>query len=135
MHYVYRALSLLGLLCFLTACGPVYEKKYSYVPPKGDIPRMCIAQCYNAKTHCEQLCKLHHENCIAMERREARHDYQEYKRDRRHDNKPIDRDRASFDRSYTCNTTCQCKPAFNTCYSACGGTVHEHKKCIAFCGT
>lgn len=82
---------------------------------------MCIAKCYTAKKHCERLCALRQQNCGMTAKRGARYDDSDYKNARRR-GKSI----ASFYNSgHNCNTACQCRPAFNTCYSACGGAVYE----------
>lgn len=124
---------ILSLVTMLSGCGPIYKTEYNYVPPHSNMSKMCVAQCVQAKSHCEQLCELKNQNCVAQARQEAFYEYEIYKHDRKREGKKVKKDIGDFDRSYRCQSSCDCTPSFNTCYSACGGQVLEKQVCVAFC--
>lgn len=125
--------ALLSLL-FISACAPIYKTQYSYTPPHSKIGVMCVAQCMQTKSLCEQMCQLRNDNCRMQARQEAFIRYEEYKHERIRQGLPVDTDIGFFDNSaIICQSSCDCVSAFNTCYSACGGTIREHEVCTAFC--
>jgi len=93
---VFRICFFLITMIFLTACHSTHKKEYSYVPPEDAGAKKCIAQCYTAKKHCEKLCRMRQQNCKTSTAKKMKN----------------------------CRAACQCQPAFNTCYRACGGIVH-----------
>lgn len=125
-----RLILLLITTLLLIGCGPQYKKDYSYAPPTGSIGKLCISQCLTAKSHCQRLCTLREQNCRTAAKKDADEAYREYKYEERYAGKRPKSRRSEFDRDYMCRSTCQCKPAFNTCYRACGGTVYEKKVAI-----
>jgi len=130
----YKILLLITMMVgLLSACGPIYKTEYAYVPPHSSVGKMCTAQCLQSKSMCQQMCEMRNENCRAQARMEAREDYREYKHERREEGKRIKKDRSDFDRSYACNSSCDCEPQYNSCYSSCGGQVLERQVCVAFC--
>ena len=46
---------------FLGACGPIYE----YTPPESPEGRVCVAQCSNNKSYCEQVVQSRYGECQA----------------------------------------------------------------------
>lgn len=121
------------LTCLLTACGPMYNTEYSYIPPKSDMSKMCTAQCVQSKNSCEQTCRSDNDNCRFRAQQTALIEYNEYKYDRLRAGLPLDKTVSSFDRGMSCNASCNCQPTYRACYSACGGEVLERKVCVAFC--
>ncbi len=131
-----RLFSLVFLLIFvvaLSACGPIYNTEYAYVPPSSKMGKMCTAQCLQGKSSCEQICELKNENCTVRSRQDALYRYEIYKSDQVQKGQPVKKSIADFDTSYTCKAACNCKASFHTCYAACGGEVVEKKVCVAFC--
>ena len=124
---------LIALLGMLTACGPMYNTEYSYIPPKSDISKMCTANCIQGKNACQQNCQLSHDDCVLRAKQMAFLEFKQYKDEQIRTRMLISRDEASFDKSYQCATSCGCEPTFKSCYSACGGQVLERQVCVAFC--
>ncbi len=118
----------------LSGCGPIYRTDYSYKPPKSSAGKMCISQCLQNKSFCEESCQVRNENCKMRAHEDALFQFEAYKREQLKNNQPIQRTVSDFDSSsYRCNNSCDCTPSFNACYSACGGQVLENKVCVAFC--
>lgn len=131
----FASISFLALaVIFLTACGPIYRTEYAYTPPKTTTAQMCVNQCVQAKTMCEQMCEMRNENCKTRAHQDALYQYEIYKRDQRAHGKHIKKSVSDFDSSYSCHNTCDCTPSYNSCYASCGGQVYEKKVCVAFCG-
>ena len=106
-------------LCLLAGCQPMYETRYNYTPPAGRTAKMCVAQCIQGKSSCEQFCQMSKQNC----RLAARQDAMIRQMSRLPDTWPQD----------DCDAPCNCVMNFNACYSACGGSVTEQSVCVAFC--
>jgi hypothetical protein len=100
MACFFRFIIIMLSFCLLHACSPVHKTNYTYIPPEYAMGKMCVARCLTAKKHCEKLCKLREQNCMMKTQ-----------------NKNTN--------SRRCQVACQCRPAFNTCYSACDGAVYE----------
>lgn len=120
----------------LSACGPIYRTEYSYQPPKANLANMCISQCIQSKSMCEQMCQMRNENCRERAHQDALFQFEAYKREQRARGERINKSVSDFDQSYRCgmSTSCDCTPAYNACYNSCGGKVIENKICVAFCG-
>jgi hypothetical protein len=120
---------------FLTGCGPIYETHYSYVPPRTPMGNMCVAQCVQGKSMCEQMSQMQHDNCRMQSRQDAMYRYSHYRDRQIAHGKPIERSMYDFDRgSFGCSSSSsQCVPNFNMCYQACGGQVMAQQVCTAFC--
>jgi len=131
----FSSILILALTGMLFGCGPIYKTEYAYVPPHSSMGKMCIAQCVQGKSACQQMCEMRKENCRARARQEAHYQYEEYKHEQRREHKDVNKDVNDFDNSFfDCNQSCDCTPTFNACYSACGGQVLERQVCVAFCG-
>lgn len=121
------------LMAALVGCGPIYRTDYNYMPPKSSAGKMCISQCLQNKSICEQSCQVSNENCKERAHEDALLQYATYRADQARNNQPIKKSVNDFDTSYRCNQSCDCAPAFNSCYSACGGQIQTNKVCVAFC--
>lgn len=129
-------LFLLLILCFtlLTGCGPIYQTSYTYQPPRSQNGKMCVAQCFQTKSYCQQMCQMQDQNCRMQAHQNAYYQFQSYSEEQRSQGKKIDRSIDDFDHSYSeCGQKCHCTSDFNLCYQNCGGSVFEHKVCTAFC--
>lgn len=117
---------LLWLVCaalLLSGCGVSYYRHYTYTPPSAPGADRCIAQCWQGRNSCEQFCALKNPTCAAEARVDANTRYNDYVRSRRAKDLPIKKSLKDFQRTAQCFHSCNCIPAFNTCYSACGGMV------------
>lgn len=123
------------LLCAvsITACGPIYKKEYQYVPPASKVGMMCVNQCLQSKMMCEQMCQMRQDNCRAQSQQRAMYEFEAYKQAQLAQGRPIKKSLRDFDNSFGCQTSCDCTPAYRTCYASCGGEVYERKVCVAFC--
>lgn len=128
-----RLFSLGILFALLFGCGPIYKQEYSYVAPRTTAGTMCISQCVQNKNMCEQMCQMKNDNCRAQARADAAYQFEAYKQERYAQGKKIEKSFSNFDNSYACSDTCNCRPTFNGCYSACGGQIVSKKICVAFC--
>lgn len=128
-----RLLILLFVL-LLSACGPIYQTTYGYIPPKSNIGKMCAMQCQQTKMLCQQLSQSGQDNCRNNARQQAMFDYQSYKHERRQAGKSIDKDLNDFYNDFGCSRdTSNCDQAYNSCFSTCGGQVIPTTVCVAFC--
>ena len=119
----------------LVACGPIYKTQYSYVPPRTSMGNMCISQCVQNKSMCEQMCQMKNQTCRLQAHQDALYQYENYRREQERIGKPIKRTVNDFEYTGACNEICSCDTTFNACYSACGGQVLERQVCVAFCDT
>lgn len=134
MLRLFTLLLFVALSGMLLGCGPIYKKEYAYVPPRSSAGKMCLAQCIQGKSNCQQMCQMRNENCRAQARQDAFYQYQEYKHERRREGKEVKKTVNDFDNSFfSCNESCDCTSSFNACYAACGGQVLERDVCVAFC--
>ena len=133
MKKLLSTLTLISIGLFLTACGPIYNTEYSYVPPKSKIGKMCISQCQQNKMMCEQMNASRKDACLSKARQDALYEFEIYKLQREKEKKSIDKTPRSFERTWQCNQDSQCKASFNSCYTTCGGDIYERKVCTAFC--
>lgn len=134
MWFFSRIVFCLVMFLLLAGCGPVYKHEYAYKAPQNAIGKMCVSQCSSAKSNCQKLCTLREQNCRKAATVDARDKYQQYQYESRYAGKREKSKASDFDHSYRCSKSCQCRPAFNTCYNACGGSVTEKKVCVANCG-
>lgn len=134
MRSIYSIFTCLFLAITLAGCGPIYQTHYSYVPPHSSVGKMCIAQCVQSKSTCQQMCQMKEQNCQYQSREEARYSYSEYKHDRKKHGKAVKKELRDFDSGrYSCHQSCDCDETFNSCYDACGGKVVESRVCTMFC--
>ncbi len=133
MLKLYSFFSILALCTLLTSCNPIYNSEYSYTPPKSNIAKMCTANCVQGKNACQQRCRIDTENCRLRAQQNAIFAYENYKQEQAKLNMPLMKTLKDFDKGSSCSTSCDCETTYRACYSECGGTVTEHKKCVAFC--
>jgi uncharacterized protein YceK len=124
---------IVGLL--LSGCGPIYQTTYSYQPPRAQMGKMCISQCFQTKSMCQQMCQTQDQSCRTQEHQNAYFRYQAYHAQQVSRGKPVNKSINDFDNSFSvCQHSCSCTADFNMCYQSCGGSVLEHRECTAFCG-
>lgn len=125
----------IAILCFVTSCGPVYEKSYTYRPPKGADGKACASACNDNSSSCNKDCLQSHNLCstrgdvVNIISKLADKDKKDKKdKDDLQNNSPSDECRKEL-------AQCQgaCKSEFNACFQGCGGDVIEHNKCVSMC--
>lgn len=106
----------------LFGCLP--RQQYSYQPPDGKLPQKCVALCKQASNSCMQICALKNSTCRREMQRNAHERHLNYKISRREQGMPVRKTYDDFLRTSSCEHSCHCIPAYNTCYRACGGSVY-----------
>lgn len=125
---------LLFLITFiLTACGPIYQTNYSYVPPKDFRGRQCINNCLEDKSMCNLHCSRVYQRCRSDAQAVAFPQYKQYVREQRRLHKPVIQTVDDFADYSACTSDCGCDNTYRQCYSNCGGKVIAKQVCIAFC--
>lgn len=113
---------MLAAISLLSGCLP--RQTYTYMPPEGKLPQKCVSQCKVASNSCMQICALKNRTCRSEMQENATERYMTYKMSRRSQRLPINKTYRDFERTTSCEHSCNCIPAYNTCYRACGGRVY-----------
>lgn len=115
-------------LLFCSGCGPVYDTRYSFIPPTDPVGRSCIFQCENSRMQCNQIEELTKMNCEQRARQEqqACQWRMEMRGEKEH----------WYDcTAESCSTdTEQCDSMYRSCYESCGGRVEAQTVCVMNCG-
>lgn len=121
-------LFVLLMMFMLTACNTA--PKYTYIPPRSCLGKMCITGCMNKRTHCRQMCDVHKIECAEENHERAYYRYIIHHDEQLASNKPnVKKFIMNFDDSLCCNNlTCNCEINFNQCYLECGGMIIKDKK-------
>lgn len=132
-----RLLSILGFIAvtlLLSACGPIYQTTYSYIPPASDTGKMCATQCQQNQSMCQQLCNSRADTCQSNARSQAMYAYEEYKSEQISQGQPVTETLNDFyDDSQCSNMNCGCSDSYNSCFTTCGGQIIPKSTCVAFC--
>jgi hypothetical protein len=112
------ALSALVAVC-ISACGPVYDTRYTFVPPERPEGRTCVFQCENSKLQCQNMQDMQKQNCEFR----AQLEYERCK----------DRGEKHCYEDYCSSDYSRCDEQYRNCFQACGGTVNRQDVCVAFC--
>lgn len=127
-------LVLIPVLLLLAACAPIYQTTNSYVAPKGKSGKMCAMQCQQSQMLCQQLCSAQTDNCKNTAQQQALFSYEEYKSEQIQQGKPVNKTVSDFYNDWQCsNLSCSCSSNYDNCFTACGGQVIPHTRCVAFC--
>jgi hypothetical protein len=95
--------------------------------------KMCINQCMQTQSMCQQMCQIANQNCQLQAKEQARLDFAAYRKQRNRQHKAIKKDLNDFNRFGSCQNSCDCLTNYHLCYQNCGGQIIEHKVCTAFC--
>lgn len=106
----------------MTGCVPRHD--YTYIPPESKPALKCISSCKVASNSCMQICALKNRTCRSEMQSNATQRYTTYKIARREQGQPVKKTYDDFLRTTSCEHSCNCIPAYNTCYRACGGRVY-----------
>src|SRR3990167_11060587 len=112
-----RCISLLGMVVIvslLTGCLP--RQDYQYIPPTSAPAQKCITSCKIASNSCKQICALTNPTCRAEMQIITNQRYANYKMQCQSKGVPATKSYESFSRTSTCAHSCNCIPAYNTCY-------------------
>ncbi|PCJ70419.1 MAG: hypothetical protein COA62_07440 [Rhodobiaceae bacterium] len=131
-------------VAILSACGPVIETHYDYLPPESNLGMRCLAGCQDGLAQCRHTeavateeCRYREEGRVEDEYELAREKYYRelelYAASPDKFSKPSEVSKG-YPSYYRCdNQASQCQPNFNMCYRACGGQVRESQVCVANC--
>lgn len=120
-----RAISFILLvisIVLMSGCVPRHD--YTYIPPESKPALKCTSSCKVASNSCMQICALKNRTCRSEMQSNASRRYMTYKMTRREQGLPVNKSYADIERTTSCEHSCNCIPAYNTCYSACGGRVY-----------
>lgn len=119
----------------LSGCGPIYTTRYTYEAPRGNNAHMCLMQCNQVRSMCQQMCSMKSSNCKAQAQQLAQQSYEQYATQRQLEHKKVKKTVNDFYDPFSCGNTdnCHCTENYNGCFSACGGQVIAHRVCTAFC--
>lgn len=70
--FFYGPIVCLFVVASLVSCGPVYETRYSFTPPRSAEGRSCAFQCQNGKLQCQQIEEMQEQRCNENARWEQR---------------------------------------------------------------
>lgn len=115
----------LGLLLFVSGCGPRYKTQYTYQPPASPEGKNCMLQCDNIKQQCRTNEDYRYRACES-ENRVARLEYSNCISEKRDH---------CFDRSQFCGSRNykRCDADYRICYQNCGGIVTSSLVCVSGC--
>ncbi len=115
------------LLLGLCSCGPIYETRHSFTPPKSAEGRNCTFQCQTVKMQCQQIEEMQEQRCNENARWQQRRCQQDLE------------NRGKKERWYDCGLeTCtadseRCEETYRSCYQSCGGRVDSTSVCTYNC--
>ena len=136
MRTVRITLMMVGLGA-VAACGPVYKTTYELTPPQTAEGRMCVTQCQQTKSACQQSGYDRYQRCKSEKLAYAERKFNEYRIQQLLLKKPIKKSQRSFYGGYSCSVEKSyargCEQDFVGCFSTCGGTVTPRTVCTANC--
>ncbi len=113
------------LTILITACGPIYKTSYQYKQASSASGRRCIRQCLVQRTQCDTQCATQYNHCKATEGALRLVASGLLHTSKNQGSLPYISNR--------CTKDCGCVDTYNTCFASCGGIVHTHRQCTAFC--
>ena len=124
-------------LAAVAACGPVYKTTYELTPPQTAEGRMCVTQCQQTKTACQQSGYDRYQRCKSEKLAYSERKFNEYRIQQLLLKKPIKKSQRNFAGGYSCRVEKSykhgCEQNFVGCFSTCGGIVTPHTVCTANC--
>jgi hypothetical protein len=117
----------------LTACGPVYQTTYNYVPPVSFAGKQCVNSCLHQQSYCNLMCQQTYTMCRSSADLAAEPAFRAYVKRRQLENKSIDLTVSYFANYSGCDNSCGCANTYNQCFSNCGGNIIPNTQCVAFC--
>lgn len=122
-----RSVGLLFLVA-IAGCGPIYDTRYTFEPPRSAEGRACTFQCNQGKLQCQQIEDLNKDRC----EQESRRNQQDCEYNIR-----ITKNRSP--KWYECGSdSCsadydRCEESYRSCYESCGGRVNATTVCVSNC--
>ena len=122
MSALSRLLVLVFVSCSLAGCYAPAGATH-YTKPASSAGQYCAMRCKTAQKSCMQICGLKESTCRDELKENATLAYNAYVAKCKANNWRVRKSYNDFYRNATCQHSCNCIPAYNTCYRACGGTV------------
>ncbi len=121
----------------LAACGPIYKTTYELIPPQSAEGKLCVTQCQQTKTACQQSGYDRYQRCKSEREARAERTFNEYRIQQLLQKKPITKSRRHFYAGRSCSMEASyrdgCGEDFIGCFATCGGQVTPHTVCTANC--
>jgi hypothetical protein len=111
----------------LTSCGPIYETRYTFSPPRSGEGRNCTYQCEHSKQQCREIEEMRAQRCEEHSRWETERCQRDLER------------RGKKEHWYSCGgDSCsadydRCESSYRSCYESCGGRVNSEEVCTMNC--
>lgn len=141
----------------LFGCGPIYDTTYTMKPPRSASGARCVQRCLIAKQQCQFRCQSSYQRCQAQnamintlaanlpsQRRQNQTTRSQTTTQKLGPNTTqtttTTRTRGSSagfqvnTPAMSCTQNCGCNDDYRSCFSACGGTIIPHKRCVMNCG-
>jgi hypothetical protein len=137
-----KLISSMVMILWLSACGPQYKTVYDMTPPEDRQGRMCLNQCMESKTYCEQVehqGKLQETQiCLAEAKVRADIDYDSYIHYQKKGDLPVEKAYRDFYHPGQCSGnkglySPRCESNYRQCFTNCGGIVRERTICVSGC--
>jgi hypothetical protein len=116
------------LYLLLTACGPIYDTAYRFLPPEDSSGRVCIYQCENGRLQCRTIQEMQSRNCEAWSNQDVANCEANIRIYQNREPKWYECTGESCSPDYD-----QCDLSYRNCYEACGGRVISETRCVANC--
>ncbi len=123
-------------LLLLASCGPIYEIRETFVPPKNETGRKCLNDCLKAKDICSKENLEKKEVCRQEEYLKASGSYNLYIMQQSHKGEKVKKTQDDFANYQKCEglyNDSECDKNYNLCFTNCGGKIISNKECVAFC--
>jgi hypothetical protein len=139
-----RWIAAAGIFAILSACGPVIETHYDYLPPSQQGGMQCLSQCQQGQNQCRRSAEEEKAECRYREDERIEYEYDQAREKYYFDLELFAASPEKFAKPtaptrgnpsyYRCdNQQNQCQANFNMCYRSCGGQVNERQVCVANC--
>lgn len=116
------------LFSVLIGCGPMYKTVYQYQPPRNPIGQVCIAQCSQTKSYCEDAAINRYDRC----QRNA--EFEKQLCDERNLHLKKENRISCWDNRFQCHySSMNCADNYRICYQNCGGHIQSKVICTANC--
>ena len=139
---LFKFIALSVIFLGIAACGPQYKTVYDMTPPDDQEGRMCLNQCMESKTYCEQTehqGRLEEKKvCLSEAKVKADIDYDSYFQTQKKKGLEVEKTYGDFYHPSRCGRTDhlyspRCESNYRQCFSNCGGVVRENVVCVSGC--
>jgi hypothetical protein len=120
----------LSLFFMLLGCHRVVDTQ-TFEPPYSCTGKICIQECLERRTHCQQMCDTAIDQCKVKADENAYYRYIDYSAIEKASHKDDSKYITDFSDANCCNKLpCHCARNFEICYRDCGGKIIKGKKLV-----